>query len=96
MYTYVELVPRRPAPAHAATRSATPLARCRRCACSQSDLACAQPHGAPSGRATVFQNKCSRNAKLKSHGVMLSVQDGVIQYDSGLIGSKMDSSLESA
>ena len=24
MYTYVELVPRRPAPAHAATRSATP------------------------------------------------------------------------
>ena len=33
--------------------------------------------------------------KLKSHGVMLSVQDGVIEYDCGLIGSKMDCSLES-
>ena len=33
--------------------------------------------------------------KLQSHGVMLSVQDGVIEYDCGLIGSKMDCSLES-
>ena len=48
-----------------APHSLSALARCRRCACSQSDLACAQPHGAPSGRATVFQNKCSRNAKAK-------------------------------
>ena len=67
--------------AGARARRATLLARSR-----MARPAAARPSSRTSAR--VMQ-------KLKSHGVMLSVQDGVIEYDCGLIGSKMDCSLES-
>ena len=65
------------------------LARCRRCLCPLA-------HSDPSARSRMARPAAVRVFRVKKTDIMVEWQDGLIEYDSGLIGSKMDSSLESA